>query len=167
MLHLSFETFMFTLHFLVLLSSKLKSFDCLCRERKNSEEQEVELWMGWGLCRALGRVAETPRCDVHLNFGQNNCVQAEILSLKSLGNCNHPHFLGMGDSFRVVGMIAESRGDPLNQEDFLCFRSFEPHQTKSAAPSHHVLVLILGTVHCPRAGMQEQHSRDLRPSKHL
>lgn len=45
-------------------------------------------------------------------------------------------------------MIAESRGDPIYQKDFLWFRSFEQHQTKSdpAAPSHQVLSLILGTM---------------------
>lgn len=63
-------------------------------------------------------------------------------------------------------MIAESTGDPLNQKDFLWFRSFEQHQTKSdpAAASHQVLGLILGTMHCPCPGMQEQH---LSPLKHL
>lgn len=98
-------------------------------------------------------------------LGKGFVCKLEMLSVKSLGSSSHPHFTGMGDSFRVGGMIAETRGDPLNQKDFLWF-TFEQHQTKSdpAAPSHQVLGLILGTMHCPCPGMQEQH---LSPLKHL
>lgn len=37
----------------------MKGLDWLCRERKSSEEQEGELWVGWGLWWPLGRVAGT------------------------------------------------------------------------------------------------------------
>lgn len=103
---LSIETILFTLHLSILASRQVEKLG-LATQRKE------KLWgagggalggLGAGMASGQGG-RDLPAGMCISDLGKSFVCKLEMLSLKSLGSSSHPRFLGMGDSFRVGGIL--------------------------------------------------------------